>query len=103
MIKVFKPRNIALHLIWEECKNDFKPADALTLSDFQTYFLRLVGDVLRESRPNYESGATFWSGAKYCWFTSDKQDRQKGVFLTANNICIFEDADGELYRVEMID
>ena len=104
MIQIIEKGTFNLHLIPEDCREDFKRRKGMTaLSDFESFSLRLVGKVMMPPKAQH-----FWRNNDFRWWVRkyDKEghpthDAEFAVWLTDNSICMYEDFDAnKLYRIE---
>lgn len=95
MITILKKSMFSFLEIDEECKGNFKEVAWHDLSDFQNAALRWVGDAIRGNKSQ-----EFWCNGCYCWYTDEKQSVEECVWITNNNILMYEKiSEGKLYRI----
>lgn len=103
MIQIIEKENFNLHLIPEDCREDFKRRNAPSLSDFESFSLKVIGMTMMPPKSEY-----FWCQDDFRWWVRqyDKEghpthDAEFAVWLTDNSICMYEDFDAnKLYRIE---
>lgn len=103
MIQFIEKENFNLHLIPEDCKENFKRRNAPSLSDFESFSLKVIGMAMMPPKSEY-----FWCQDDFRWWVrenyedgSPKHDAEFAVWLTDNGIAMYEDFDAnKLYRIE---
>lgn len=103
MIQIIEKENFNLHLIPEDCRENFKRRKGTTaLSDFESFSLKLVGKVMMPPKTEY-----FWRNNDFRWWVrkydengNPSYDAEFAVWLTENGICMYEDfCENKLYRI----
>jgi len=104
MIQIVEKKNFNLHLIPEDCREDYeRRKDATALSDFESFSLSVIGKAMMPPKSVH-----FWRNNDFRWWVRkyDKDnnpthDAEFAVWLTENGICMYEDFDeNKLYRIE---
>lgn len=91
-------RDFSFYEIENQYKENFKETSWHDLSDFQAEALKWIGDAIREPKSQF-----FWSNGCYCWYTDEKQDHEKCVWMTQNGSAMFEDiTEKKLFRIEFV-
>lgn len=91
-------RDFSFFEISEDSQENFLGKTSRDLSDFDAWGLKLAGDAIRP-----KSSQHFWCNGAYCWYTDETQEHEQCVWLTRNNILMFQDfKTRKLYRVEDI-
>ena len=94
-ISVIKKEEIELFEITGELRYDFlsNRKKANELSEFETFLLVKIGDVLRSANSKY-----FWNNGNYSWSEDGSINNYYSIWLTRNGIPILENKD-KLYHI----
>ena len=101
MIQIIDKESFSLVLIEDVYRDNFK-RKTKGLSDFESFSLKLIGKVMMPPKAQH-----FWYQKDFRWWVRkyDKNgnpthDAEFAVWLTDNEICMYEDFDeGKLYRI----
>lgn len=88
-------KDFLFYKIDKEYREDFKQIKDKFLPNFYTAALKWIGEAIRQRESEY-----FWEGNSFCWFTDKTQQQTERVWITDNAIVVFEDTQGDLYRIE---
>lgn len=88
-------KDFRLYEIQNEFDDCWNPKPWNELSDFEAFFIRKIGDLIRGRESQH-----FWSNGQFSWYVDAKQEHIQRVWLTSNGILVFfDDTSGTIYRV----
>lgn len=106
MIQIIEKERFNIHLVEEDCKDNFtRRKNATALSDFESFSLTIIGKAMMPPKSEH-----FWCENDFRWWVRkyDKKgnpthDAEFAVWLTENGICMYEDFDeNKLYRIAFL-
>ena len=94
---VIKREEIELYEITGETRYDFisKRKASSQLSEFESFLLVKIGDVLRS-----DNTKTFWKNGNYSWSYDGNMENFYSIWLTVNGIPVLEH-NGKIYHVAL--